>query len=123
MRFNGLCLALLFYFTSDVQSHESAIWQVSPDVCFAQGASDRCALTVTIQFKQTLNGTHCLYLDSQRLQCFDRLPTQLVKNLTLTTTSLLNLLDEGGLTVAEKHIVIQYLKRKRKRTRAPWSLF
>lgn len=123
MNFKWLSVFLLIMMYGKSEAVESALWHVSPDVCIAQGQMDNCLLTVTIKLQRALNGNHCLYLDSQRLQCFDTLPQNIVKDITLKTSALLNLLDDSGLTVAEQQIVIQYLKRKRRRTRAPWSLF
>ena len=124
MHFKLLPFALtLFMLTTEVVWAEtSEIWQVTPDTCITATQASTCDVEVSIALKTKLTGEHCLFLDSEKLRCFEYFPAQLKQHIVLQKPSILALLDIAGLTIAEQKLVIQYIKNKRRRTRAPWSL-
>ena len=80
-------------------------------------------MSIDIVIKQKLTGTHCLFIDAIELKCFSSVPLAFEQSVTINQPSLLTLLDNAGVSIARQQLMVQYLKIKRRRSRAPWSLF
>ena len=119
----GTLFVLASLWSNTLIANSPSAWQVTPTTCISENVSGNCTMTLAIAIKQTLSGQHCLFLEGEMLTCFPAVPKTFEHQLSLSQSAVLNLLDGAGATVAEQQLVVQYLKRKRRRTRAPWSLF
>lgn len=122
MRFRLILLTLINVLSMPAFSTNDT-WSVTPNTCIAESKGDTCGITIHVALKRHISGEHCLFLDGQKLKCYVQFPNELHHYLTLESTAILTLLNKAGLSIAEQRIVVQYIKNKRRRTRAPWSVF
>jgi len=116
-------LTALLFFTLLSFHSQATEWRVQPLSCVTNSAATSCEINLSIWFPDELSGHYCLYLDQEQLKCWSQLPASDQLTLNYGQSANLILKDEFDKVVLKAKLSLKTLSKKRKRVRAPWSIF
>ena len=112
------------FFCDKIAAH-SPTWTLQPNICVAPKVGDKCQLSLSIKTKNIPTELFCLFLDGQLLTCSQQAYFPQKVTISIRQDALLELKNKQHKTVLTKKLLIKYFEPqdKRRRIRAPWSLF
>ena len=98
-------------------------WIVSPQTCITGHIGEQCNMTVSITSPPDQSFPLCLYIESERLNCFQE-SGEFTHQINIREDSWLYIKDETGNTIFSQKLMVKWEYRQdKRRVRDPWSLF
>lgn len=128
------CLLMSRAFAAEILSDKITVFKVKPKVCIVEKQGQQCELAAQIQWQATEPLDVCLTQQvikhkseqKQILHCWNQQHEVFqTTELVLAQTTLMSLVDEDQMLLAQEtlHVNTAKPKKQRRRLRSAWSLF